>query len=50
MSADEEGMYFDLPLEGFPKDRIYRPIIKVYDRVAEGSIEFFDSKDHFEVV
>ena len=50
VSADGEGMYFDLPLEGFPKDRIYRPIIKVYNRVAEGSIEFFDSKDHFEVV
>jgi len=48
--ADSEGMYFDVPLEGFPKDRIYKPVIKVVDRIAEGGVEYFDSKDHFEVV
>ena len=50
VSADNDGMYFDVPLEGFSKGRLYRPVIKVLDRVAEGAVEFFDSKTHFEVV
>ncbi len=48
--ADSSGMYFDVKMNSFEIGRIYKPVIRVVDRVTTNNYEYFDNKDYFEVV
>ena len=51
ISADSDGMYFDVYADSLYKGRLYKPVIRVQARVgADESYEYFDNKDYFEVV
>ncbi len=50
LSADDTSMYFDIKMSSLERGRIYKPVLKVNSRTFTGSVEYFDNKDHFEVV
>jgi len=51
VSADNDGMYFDIYADSLYKGRLYKLVLRVNGRVgAEGTYEYFDNKDYFEVV
>ena len=50
VSADNTSMYFDVKMSSLERGRIYKPVLKVNNRTFTGSVEYFDNKDHFEVV
>lgn len=51
VSADSDGMYFDIYADSLHKGRVYKPVLRVDGRIgASGTYEYFDNKDYFEVV
>ena len=47
MSADSEGMYFKLFINGLQPERYYRILLK---HINNEGIEIFDNNYHFKVV